>query len=109
VENKIYKRVLVTGGAGFIGSHLTDKLLESGYYVTVFDNLRNGHLRNLEVAQKSSNFTFIKGDILDRESCDLATKNIDVVYHLACLGVRHSIHNPFENHRVNAEGTLNVL
>ncbi len=101
--------ILVTGGAGFIGSHLTDKLLAEGHKVRVIDNLRNGRLENLAEAQKNPNFEFQKGDILENNDCQNACENIDVVFHLACLGVRHSIHSPFENHRVNAEGTLNVL
>lgn len=103
------KKILITGGAGFIGSHLTDRLLKEGHHVTVIDNLINGKLSNLHEAQQSKNFKFIQGDILDPFENVNATKDIDVVYHLACLGVRHSIHSPFENHRVNAEGTLNVL
>ncbi|MBN2301295.1 MAG: GDP-mannose 4,6-dehydratase [Lentisphaerae bacterium] len=101
--------VLVTGGAGFIGSHLTDELLHRTYQVRVLDNLCNGSLENLSHAAHHANFQFIHGDILHKETCLQATQDIDVVYHLACLGVRHSIHSPFENHRVNAEGTLNVL
>lgn len=101
--------ILVTGGAGFIGSHLTDRLLSAGHQVVVLDNLSNGKARNLEDAEKHSGFKFMHGDILDKAVCDEATRNVDVVYHLACLGVRHSLHSPFENHRVNAEGTLNVL
>jgi UDP-glucose 4-epimerase len=101
--------ILITGGAGFIGSHLTDELLSRGYRVTVLDNLRNGSLQNLESAQKSSIFKFVKGDILNSSDCLAATKEIDCIFHLACLGVRHSLHSPLENHRVNAEGTLNVL
>ncbi len=95
--------------AGFIGSHLTDKLLSLGYNVTVLDNLSNGKLENLSNAEESEQFKFIKGDILSPETCETACKDADYVFHLACLGVRHSIHSPFENHRVNAEGTLNVL
>ncbi|HRG59216.1 MAG TPA: GDP-mannose 4,6-dehydratase [Bacteroidia bacterium] len=102
-------KVLVTGGAGFIGSHLVDKLLTLGHHVTVLDNLSNGKEVNLNEANKNPFFKFIKGDILDSETCEIASKNIDIVYHLACLGVRHSIHSPFENHRVNAEGSLNML
>jgi UDP-glucose 4-epimerase len=102
-------KILVTGGAGFIGSHLTDKLLECGYQVTVLDNLRNGTLNNLKEAKSKQNFTFLEGDILDQSICNKAAADVDIIYHLACLGVRHSIHSPFENHRVNAEGTLNVL
>jgi UDP-glucose 4-epimerase len=102
-------KILITGGAGFIGSHLTDKLLSLGYNVTVIDNLSNGKLENLIQAKSYSSFKFVEGDILDKSSCHNVTENIDVIYHLACLGVRHSLHSPFENHRVNAEGTLNVL
>jgi UDP-glucose 4-epimerase len=102
-------KILITGGAGFIGSHLVDKLLQEGLYVRVLDNLSNGKLDNLEEAQKNQSFEFIKGDILDKNTCDVALQEIDYVFHLACLGVRHSIHSPFENHRVNAEGTLNIL
>ncbi len=102
-------KILVTGGAGFIGSHLTDRLLEEGYQVRVLDNLVNGTLENIENASKSSAFEFIQGDILDKQSCQRAMTDIDYVFHLACLGVRHSIHSPFENHQVNAEGTLNIL
>jgi UDP-glucose 4-epimerase len=101
--------ILVTGGAGFIGSHLTDKLLAGGHRVTVLDNLSNGKTENLSDAAKSGAFKFVEGDILDKETCSRVAENTDVVYHLACLGVRHSLHSPFENHRVNAEGTLNVL
>ncbi len=107
--SKIINRILVTGGAGFIGSHLTDKLLAQGHHVVVLDNLINGKEINLAEAKKNKNFQFINGDILDKKTNDLATKNIDVVFHLACLGVRHSLHSPFENHRVNAEGSLNML
>jgi len=103
------KNILVTGGAGFIGSHLCDELLSNGHSVTALDNLANGSKENLKEALKNPNFKFIKGDILNQKDCEKAVKNIGVVYHLACLGVRHSLHSPFENHRVNAEGTLNVL
>jgi UDP-glucose 4-epimerase len=102
-------KILVTGGAGFIGSHLTDYLLEQGFSVTVIDNLSNGSLDRLTHAKTFKNFNFIKGDILSQADCATAVKGCKIVYHLACLGVRHSLHSPFENHRVNAEGTLNVL
>lgn len=101
--------ILVTGGAGFIGSHLVDCLLAIGYNVTVLDNLSNGILENIANASQNSNFKFIEGDILSKDDCQKSCMNIDIVFHLACLGVRHSLHSPFENHRVNAEGTLNLL
>ena len=102
-------KILVTGAAGFIGSHLTDALLEAGHSVIGFDNLSNGKLRNLESALESNGFQFAEGDICDEAQVNEIMKGVDVVYHLACLGVRHSIHSPFENHRVNAEGSLRVL
>ncbi len=102
-------KILVTGAAGFIGSHLTDALLEAGHEVVGFDNLSNGKLRNLESALESNAFQFAEGDICDEGQVNEIMKGVDVVYHLACLGVRHSIHSPFENHKVNAEGSLRVL
>jgi len=105
----MHKNILITGGAGFIGSHLVDELLLKNYKVKVLDNLSNGSLLNLQDALKSKDFTFIEGDILDKSLCEKSFMGIDIVFHLACLGVRHSLHHPFENQRVNAEGTYNVL
>ena len=105
----MYKRILVTGCAGFIGSHLTDHLLSKGFEVVGVDNLVNGKLDNLSDANKNPKFTFVNADILDANKMEELSHRIDVVYHLACLGVRHSIHSPFENHRVNAEGSLVML
>jgi len=102
-------KILVTGAAGFIGSHLTDALLAAGHEVVGFDNLSNGKLRNLESAFENKAFQFAEGDICDEAQVNEIMKGINVVYHLACLGVRHSIHSPFENHQVNAEGSLRVL
>jgi len=103
------KKILVTGGAGFIGSHLTDELLSRNYQVTVIDNLINGKEENLKLAKQNPNFTFVKGDIMNISDLNKAFDGVDAVYHMACLGVRHSINNPFDNHKVNAEGSLNVL
>jgi UDP-glucose 4-epimerase len=102
-------KVLVTGGAGFIGSNLVDLLLEQGASVTVIDNLSNGKIENIEQHQSNSRFDFIEGTILDDSILNMASKDIKAVFHLATLGVRHSIKYPFENHKVNAEGTLKVL
>lgn len=102
-------KIVVTGGAGFIGSHLTERLLKEGHHVTVLDNLANGTLENLSFAKDLSNFCFVKGDITIPDTCNTVLKGADIVYHLACLGVRHSIHSPVENHLVNAHGSINVL
>jgi UDP-glucose 4-epimerase len=103
------KKCLVTGGAGFIGSHLVDYLLGAGVSVRVLDNLATGKLENLAQHSGRSEFEFREGSILDRNTVRRAMSDVSVVFHLACLGVRHSIRFPEENHRVNAEGTLNLL
>ena len=103
------KRCLVTGGAGFIGSYLVDELIGKGCTVRVLDNLVNGKLENLSDHLGQKNFQFFRGSITDPLDVRRAMEGINVVFHLACLGVRHSITHPFENHRVNAEGSLFVL
>lgn len=102
-------KIVVTGGAGFIGSHLVDELLTRGHHVLVIDNLINGKVENNAQAALNPNFTFAEEDILDGTTMNTLCAGADVIYHLACLGVRHSIHSPFENHLVNAEGSLNML
>lgn len=99
---------LVTGGAGFIGSHLVDQLLAKGCRVRVLDNLANGKIANI-AHHAFPDFEFVKGSITDPGDVERALQGVQVVFHLACLGVRHSIAHPFENHRVNAEGTLLLL
>jgi UDP-glucose 4-epimerase len=101
--------ILVTGGAGFIGSHLVDFLIADGHKVVVVDNLINGKKENNKQVANHPNFIFHETDILEGDELKNLMRGIDAVYHLACLGVRHSIHSPFENHLVNAEGSLNVL
>jgi UDP-glucose 4-epimerase len=103
-------KVLVTGGAGFIGSHLVDQLLTAGVdSVAVLDNLVNGTRTNLAHLDEDSRVRLVEGDVRDEDARNTALGDADVVYHLACLGVRHSLHEPMENHSVNAEGTLQLL
>ena len=104
---------LVTGGAGFIGSHLTERLLEMGAHVTVFDRFDGfykGKESNLIAAANSPNFRLIDADILEVGKLDSAMKDIDVVFHEAGqAGVGFSVQNPIATNEVNVEGTLNVL
>ncbi|MFC7403031.1 dTDP-glucose 4,6-dehydratase [Citricoccus sp. GCM10030269] len=103
-------RIVVTGGAGFIGSHLVDALLRDRepVSVTVVDTLINGTEDNLSQWADDPRLTLRVADIRSRRAMDEAMAGADVVFHLACLGVRHSLHAPEENHAVNAEGSLTV-
>jgi UDP-glucose 4-epimerase len=100
---------LITGGAGFIGSHLVDNLVEKRCKVRVMDNLANGKLENISHHLGQEVFEFFHRDVTDPLDVERAMEGIDVVFHLACLGLRHSIAHPFDTHRVNAEGSLLVL
>lgn len=103
-------KALVTGGAGFIGSHLCDYLLEKGYDVIAYDNLACGREKNLSNAFLHPNFTFIRGDICTPETLMDACQGVDHVYHLAGLAdIVPSIENPEAYYAVNVTGTLNVL
>lgn len=102
-------RILVTGGAGFIGSHLTEYLIELGCAVIVLDNFRNGRRENLAAVSDSPLLTIVEGDITNAAVCREVCQGTGLVFHLACLGVRHSLHDPVENHHVNATGTLQML
>lgn len=107
IENK---NVLVTGGAGFIGSNLIEVLLQQNNKVTCLDNLATGHLKNIEHHLKNTDFTFIEGDIRDLDTCITATKGQDVVLHQAALGsVPRSINDPITSNEVNVSGFLNML
>ncbi len=106
--NKKIKKALVTGGAGFIGSHLVDALLSNGCQVVVLDNLSTGRLSNLKhIIDKIS---FHKGDIRDRETLDNAVKDCEVVFHQAAVvSVPQTVEDPVGSARVNEIGTLLVL
>jgi UDP-glucose 4-epimerase len=100
--------VLVTGGAGFIGSQLVRLLCEHGGSAVVVDNLVNGRRENLRGLPEDQ-VSLVVADIRDSDHLARLMLGVDVVFHLACLGVRHSIHSPEENHDVNATATLNLL
>ena len=102
------KRVLVTGGAGFIGSELVRQLAAQGHAVSVVDNLVNGKRENLEPILGDQVKLFV-ADVRDQKRMAELVSGMDVIFHLACLGVRHSVHSPKENHDVNADATLNLL
>jgi len=99
---------LVTGGAGFIGSHIVDALLEQDHQVRVLDNLATGKRENL--AHVHGRIEFIEGDIRDRTTCGQVCAGVDYVLHQAALGsVPRSLADPLTSHEVNVTGTLNML
>lgn len=104
------KKVLVTGGAGFIGSNLCEYLLEEGSFVVCFDNFSTGKRENITSFLKHSNFQLLEGDIRSMEDCQQAVKNVDYVLHQAALGsVPRSINDPITSNEVNVSGFLNML
>ena len=104
------KKILVTGGAGFIGSNLCEALLEKGNKVICLDNFATGKRENLEQLLIDTNFTLIEGDIRKIEDCLKASKGVDYVLHQAALGsVPRSIKDPITSNDVNVSGFLNML
>lgn len=102
------RKVLVTGGAGFIGSHLTEGLLQAGNDVVVLDDLSTGRESNLAAVRDK--ITLVKGSITDRKAVDEAVQGVEVVFHLAALpSVQRSVEAPLLSHEACATGTLNVL
>lgn len=103
-------KILVTGGAGFIGSNLCETLLELGSEVVCLDNFSTGKPENLAQVKDQPGFTFIEGDIRDLETCKQAVKGVDMVLHQAALGsVPRSIKDPITSNNVNISGFVNML
>ncbi|WP_130470562.1 NAD-dependent epimerase/dehydratase family protein [Candidatus Magnetaquicoccus inordinatus] len=102
-------RILVTGGAGFIGSHLVDWLVAREQAVTVLDDFSTGSRGNLLAAMQKGDVRIVEGSILDQQAIEEAMRDCELVYHLAVQCVRRSLGAPLHNHAVNATGTLNVL
>ncbi len=104
------KKILVTGGAGFIGSNLCESLLQLNNKVVCLDNFATGKRANLTSFLNHPNFTLIEGDIQNLQDCMLATKEVDYVLHQAALGsVPRSIKDPITSNEVNVGGFLNML
>jgi len=103
-------QILVTGGAGFIGSHLCERLLKDGHTVTALDNFSTGRASNLVSLKKTSSFTLVEGSILDVETLKPLVQNADFVFHLAAaVGVFNIVNNPLASLLTNIRGTENVL
>ena len=100
--------VLVTGGAGFIGSHLVEALLGKGHRVRVLDDLSSGHEANLRPFGRK--VSFLRGDCADESAARKACRGIDAVYHLGAMpSVTRSVQDPLASHRANATATLTML
>ena len=104
------KKVVVTGGAGFIGSHLIERLVEQGYQVIALDDLSTGKMENIRELLRNDIVEFIRGSVTDLELLKGLFKGASYVFHLAALpSVPRSLENPLDCHQVNVTGTLNVL
>lgn len=103
-------KVVITGGAGFIGSNLCEYFLNKNYSVVCLDNFATGHMYNIEACMRNPNFTLIEGDIRDYNTCLQVTNESDYVLHQAALGsVPRSIADPLTTNSVNISGFLNML
>lgn len=104
------KRLLVTGGAGFVGSNLCEYFLSKGNHVRCLDNLSTGRKENIEGLMQNEDFEFVHADITDYAACEAAVANIDIIFHQAALGsVPRSIENPLAANANNITGFLNML
>ena len=103
-------RLLITGGAGFIGSHLADRLISQGHEVIVLDNLETGRIENLADAGKSGALTFVEGSVLDSEIVEKLVAEVDFIYHLAAaVGVFNILERPLASLMTNLRGTEILL
>lgn len=103
-------KILITGGAGFIGSNLTEYFLEKGHQIVVLDNFATGHRHNIAQHEGNPNFELIEGDIRNMTDCEKAVNGVDYVLHQAALGsVPRSIKDPQTSNEVNVTGFLNML
>ncbi len=110
MQRRDCSKVLVTGGSGFIGCHLVDRLLDEGFEVWVLDNFSSGRLENIIHRMDEKSFHLVRGDIRDAVVVGKVVENVDAVFHLAALvDVNHSIENPVLFNEVNVVGTLNLL
>src|SRR4030042_446724 len=104
------KSILITGGAGFIGSHLAAKFVEEGYITKVLDNFASGRVNNINELFNYRNFRLIKGDITNKDIVRDAVRGSDIIFHLAAqIHVARSIIEPERTMEVNAIGPLNIL
>lgn len=104
------QKALVTGGAGFIGSHLSKRLVRDGWKITIVDNLSTGDKKNIADILKHKNVTFLKFDVNDTKKLTKAMKGVQVVFHLAAVpSVPRSIAKPWDSHKANIDGTFSVL
>lgn len=110
MESKTKNTILITGGAGFIGSNLTEYFLGSGYKVVCLDNFSTGYRHNLKDFLDNPCFKLIEGDIRNLDDCNLAVEGVNYVLHQAALGsVPRSIKDPITTNDVNVSGFLNML
>ena len=105
-----YKRALITGGAGLIGSHIADRLIAEGYQeIVILDNFTRGRRQNLKSAAASGRITYSDGDVRDAEVVRKAMEGIDIVFHEAAIRITQCAEDPRLAHDVLATGTFNVL
>jgi len=103
-------RILITGGAGFIGSHLTDRLLKDEHQIKVLDDSSTGRAENINQHKSDSNFEYVNGSVLDQKLLESTVKNVDYIFHLAAaVGVFNIVNHPLASLVTNIRGTENIL